>query len=101
MTEQSKPDLRISHLEHRAMRADAARLTNLVGTAQPDDATALTALPRWYTGYQGAIRDHHRVEDVIIYPALRDRDPYFMDAEDDLEGEHRVLADRLASPGRA
>jgi hypothetical protein len=32
-----KPDLRISYLEHRSMRDDAARLTELVGTAGPAD----------------------------------------------------------------
>ena len=47
MDDQSKPDLRISNLEHRSMRADAARLR---------------ALAEWYARYEAAIHDHHHAE---------------------------------------
>jgi hypothetical protein len=40
MDDQSKPDLRISYLEHRSMRALAA----------------------WYARYEAAIHDHHHAE---------------------------------------
>ena len=96
MTAQSRPDLRISYLEHRSMRADAARLVELVGAARPNDAARLGSLAGWYAGYEGAIHDHHRAEDTVIYPALLARDPSFADAEGELDGEHHELADRLA-----
>lgn len=96
MTGQSRPDLRVSYLEHRSMRMDAARLVELVGAAQPTDAARLGRLAGWYAGYEGAIHDHHRAEDAVIYPALLARDPSFADAEGELDGEHRMLADRLA-----
>jgi hypothetical protein len=45
MDDRMKPDLRISYLEHRSMRADAARLTELLGAARPADAVACGPLP--------------------------------------------------------
>lgn len=96
MIGQSRPDLRVSYLEHRAMRIDAARLVQLVAAARPLDAARLGRLAGWFAGYEGAIHDHHRAEDTVIYPALLARDPSFADAEGELDGEHHVLADRLA-----
>jgi hemerythrin-like domain-containing protein len=95
MTEDTRPDLRNSYLEHQAMRVDAARLSELVGAARPHDADRLRALDGWYAGYLGAIDDHHRAEEAVIYPALLERDPSFADADAQLETEHRVLLDRL------
>jgi hemerythrin-like domain-containing protein len=96
MTVDHPPDLRPSYLEHRAMRIDAERLQSLVASARPADADRLTALSCWYTGYEGAIHDHHTAEEAVVYPALLERDPSFAEADGELEGEHRVLADRLA-----
>ncbi len=96
MDEPTKSDLRIGYLEHRSMRADAARLTELVGAAQPTDAGRLRALADWYGRYEAAIHDHHHAEEAVIYPALLARDPSFAEADGELEGEHRVLIDRLA-----
>jgi hemerythrin-like domain-containing protein len=93
---QSDPDLRLSYLEHNAMRSDAARLVELVTAARPADESRLVAVSRYYANYEGAIHDHHRSEDMVIYPALMARDTTFADAEGELEGEHVVLADRLA-----
>jgi Hemerythrin HHE cation binding domain len=95
MDDQSKPDLRISYLEHRSMRADAARLTKLLGAAQPADAGRLRALAEWYACYEAAIHDHHHAEEAVIYPALLERDPSFAEAGHQLEGQLQVLADRL------
>ena len=89
------PDLRSSYLEHRAMRVDAARLTDLVAAAQPSDADRLAGIAAWYTRYERAINDHHTAEEAVVYPALLERDPSFAVAEAELEGQHRVLADRL------
>jgi Hemerythrin HHE cation binding domain len=96
MTTQSGPDLRPSYLEHRAIRLDAARLRELVVDSRPADAHRFAALRNWYGQYERAIHDHHRAEEAVIYPALLDRDPSFADADGALEGEHRVLIDRLA-----
>jgi hemerythrin-like domain-containing protein len=93
---QSEPDLRLSYLEHNAMRSDAARLVELVTAARPADESRLLAVSRYYANYEGAIHDHHRTEDMVIYPALMARDATFADAEGELEDEHVVLADRLA-----
>jgi hemerythrin-like domain-containing protein len=93
---QSEPDLRLSYLEHNAMRSDAARLVDLVTAASPADESRLVAVSKWYANYEGAIHDHHRSEDMVIYPALVARDTTFADAEGELENEHGVLADRLA-----
>jgi len=95
MTVDQQPDLGPSYLEHRAMRMDAERLRVLVSSARPVDAERLTALATWYARYEGAIHDHHTAEEAVIYPALLERDPSFADADAELEGEHRVLADRL------
>ena len=95
MDDRAKPDLRNSYLEHRSMRADAARLTELAGGAQPADVDRLHALAAWYRRYEGAIHDHHHAEEWVIYPALLERDPSFAEADAELEAEHHVLADRL------
>ncbi len=95
MTTHPEPDLRPSYLEHRAMRMDAERLAQLVAAARPDDSDRLTALAAWYGHYEGAIHDHHTAEEAVIYPALLARDPSFAEADGELEGQHRVLADRL------
>jgi hemerythrin-like domain-containing protein len=95
MHDATKPDLRISYLEHRSMRADAARLIELVGAVQPDEDGRLRALASWYARYEGAIHDHHHAEEAVIYPALLERDPSFAEADGQLEGQHQVLADRL------
>jgi hypothetical protein len=96
MTVDLQPDLGPSYLEHRAMRMDAERLRALVVSARPTDAARLRALASWYARYEGAIHDHHTAEEAVVYPALLERDPTFADADGELEGEHRVLADRLA-----
>ena len=99
--DRTKPDLRISYLEHRSMLADAARLTELVAGARPADVPRLDGVAAWYTRYEAAIHDHHRAEEAVVYPALLDRDPSFADADGELEGEHLVLADRLAVVGES
>jgi len=89
------PDLRPSYLQHRAMRVDAARLTDLVAAARPSDADRLVGLAAWYKRFEQAIHDHHAAEEAVVYPALLERDPSFAAAAAELEGQHRVLADRL------
>jgi hemerythrin-like domain-containing protein len=91
----ARADLRISYLEHRSMRTDAARLIELVGAAQPDQVGRLRALASWYARYEWAIHDHHHAEEAVIYPALLERDPSFAEADGQLEGQHQVLADHL------
>jgi hypothetical protein len=86
MDDPTKPDLRISYLEHRSMRADAARLTELVSAAQPADVARLRALADWYARYEGAIHDHHHAEEAVVYPALLERDPSFAEADGQLVG---------------
>ena len=78
------------------MRSDAARLVELVTAARPADESRLVVVSRWYADYEGAIHNHHRAEDMVIYPALLARDTTFADAEGELEDEHVTLADRLA-----
>ena len=95
MDDSATPDLRIGYLEHRSMRADAARLTELAGAAQPGDLGRLRALADWYARYEAAIHDHHHAEEAVIYPALLERDPSFAEADGQLEGQHQVMADRL------
>jgi hemerythrin-like domain-containing protein len=95
MSTDQGPDLRPSYLAHRAMRVDAARLTDLVAAARPSDADRLAGLAAWYTRFEQAIHDHHTVEEVVVYPALLERDPSFAAADAELEEQHRVLADRL------
>jgi hemerythrin-like domain-containing protein len=95
MSTDQGPDLRASYLEHRAMRVDAARLTELVAAAAPADTGRLTGIAAWYTHYERAVHDHHLAEEAVVYPALLERDPSFAIADAELEGQHRVLADRL------
>src|SRR4051794_29423712 len=101
MNTDQRPDLRPSYLEHRAMRVDATRLAELVVVAQPADADRLTGIAAWYTRYERAIHDHHVAEEAVVYPALLERDPSFAVADAELEGQHRVLADRLTVAGES
>ena len=95
MSTDQGPDLRPSYLEHRAMRVDADRLTDLVAAARPSDADRLAGLATWYTRFEQAIHDHHTAEEAVVYPVLLERDPSFAAADAELEGQHRVVADRL------
>jgi hypothetical protein len=95
MTTHLEPDLRPSYLEHNAMRTDAERLTHLVAAARPSDGDRLKELAVWYANYERAIHDHHTAEEAVVYPALLERDPTFAEADGELEGQHRILADRL------
>jgi hemerythrin-like domain-containing protein len=95
MSTDQGPDLRSSYLEHRAMRVDAVRLTHLVAAAQPSDADRLVGVATWFSRYERAIHDHHTFEEGVVYPALLERDPSFAAADAELEGQHRLLADRL------
>ena len=89
------PDLRPSYLEHRAVRVDADRLTDLVAAARPSNADQLAGLATWYTRFEQAIHDHHTAEEAVVYPALLERDPSFAAAAAELKRQHGVLADRL------
>jgi hemerythrin-like domain-containing protein len=88
-------DLRPSYLEHRAMRVDADRLTDLVAASRPSDADRLAGLATWYTRFEQAVHDHHSGEEAVVYPALLERDPSFAAADAELVTQHGVLADRL------
>jgi hypothetical protein len=104
MDDPTRADLRISYLEHRSMRADAARLTELVGAARPADLGRLRALADWFARYEGATHDHHHAEEAVIYPALLERDPSFAEADGQLEpasGAGRPPAGGQGEPRRA
>jgi hemerythrin-like domain-containing protein len=95
MSTDQRPDLRASYLEHRAMRVDADRLTDLVAAARPADTDRLAGLATWYLRFELAIHDHHTAEEAVVYPALLEREPSFAATVAELEGQHRLLADRL------
>ena len=101
MTEPPTPDLRITRLEHRAMRMDTARLVRILGATRPQHTSQLDALAAWYTRFAGAMQVHHLVENDVTFPALVERDPSFADTRGELEEGHRLLADRLAAANRA
>jgi len=77
------------------MRVDADRLTDLVAAARASDADRLAGLATWYTRFEQAINDHHTAEEAVVYPALLEREPSFAATVAELEGQHRLLADRL------
>jgi hemerythrin superfamily protein len=78
------------------MRVGTIRLTDFVAAARPAHADRLTGIASWFARYEQAIDDHHSSEEAVVYPALLQRDPSFAAADAELEGQHEVLADRLA-----
>ena len=98
MTVDARPELRPSYLMHRATRVDAERPRALIDPADPG---WLSGLAIRYAMYQGAIHDHHRAKEAVVYLALREQNPILVDADGAFWRDHAGPADGLAATGEA
>ena len=69
------PDLTPYRLVHRAMRDAAHRLADAATGLDSDDDRRVEAFTRYWRGYAGELRCHHRIEDDVLFPALVERVP--------------------------
>lgn len=79
---------------HRAIRSAGYALADAAVSLSVADRHRLLAFVRYWKGHTGEILAHHGIEDVIFFPALRQRVPEAGDVLDELDREHHVL-DRL------
>ena len=102
-THEASPDLSFFRAVHRKTRKDLARYVRAVDTAvEADRMTRLQPLARWARGFAHELVHHHRREDDILFPALRERVPAIGDVLDDLAGEKVAIDDLMARwPGVA
>jgi hypothetical protein len=78
-------------LVHRALRRDAGRLADAVGSLGDGDTARVRALRRWYIHYRAQLDAHHQIEDDLWFPVLAERVPTFAAHADRLAREHHVL----------
>lgn len=78
---------------HRAMREDARRLAEVIGSADPARAEAVA---RWFGRFRTSIEHHHTREDDLIWPQLAQRSPGFSDDLATLTADHHELDRALA-----
>src|SRR3954452_24607320 len=72
---------------HLAMCRDAARLTRTLGATPADRA----ALAGWWAHFRDVIVRHHQREDSLIWPALAEADPTFLDDIATMHADHNEL----------
>jgi hemerythrin-like domain-containing protein len=86
---------------HTAFRRDTARLIEQLARLDVRDAARIQLLVAWFAKMEHSLHIHHTVEDEVLWPAIRDRDPGF-DAEQQLmEDEHGELDAALTATRRA
>lgn len=73
----TRPDLTAYRAVHAAMRTSNEWLVAGIARTAPGDVRRIGAIRRWFDGYAGELRDHHRNEDHIVFPALAAAAPGF------------------------
>jgi hemerythrin-like domain-containing protein len=76
---------------HRAFRRDTARFTEALGQVDADDHVSIARLVAWFDAATEALHHHHRIEDEIFWPALRERSRAFVALEQLMQDEHEAL----------
>jgi hemerythrin-like domain-containing protein len=90
------PDLSTYYSLHRQQRVDLHRFAVAVRTATESDRRGrLRPLARWARGFAGELDIHHKVEDDIFFPALRERVPSADAVLARLDDDHRDLEPRI------
>lgn len=84
---------------HHAMIRDGYRLAGACAAATTDDE--LGALGRWYERFHGNLEDHHRAEDDIYFPRLRELDAALAAKLDGLGEDHHEVDAALAAVAQA
>jgi|GEM_PF-2368700 len=90
---------------HDAVRRDLIRLVSLVGGTAPISDTRASALARQWDLIVGRVREHERIEDEVLWPAVRvavpadEQDPLdrMVAAHQQLTAVLQAASDRLAA----
>ena len=90
-TAPAAPDLTAYRAVHAAMRTSNEWLVSGIARTERGDRRRIAALRRWYAGYAGELRNHHRNEDHIVFPALAARVPAYAAYDDGLANDHLRL----------
>lgn len=109
MTAASTPNVSTYLWLHRALRASARRLAEVTATTSserpgPRSRRDDKALIQWCDGFIGEIRCHHRTEDLLLFPALRDRIAIYGEFAARLAEDHtslEAMLDELSAALRA
>lgn len=87
----TRPDLGMFLLSHQALRRDADRVAAAVRRLDVDSPAEAAALADAYGVFERMLVMHHRAEDDLVWPALRERRPELHRILDELEADHVVV----------
>lgn len=88
------PDLARYDAVHQAMRTSNEWLVAGIARTRLGDRRRIAAIRRWFSGYAGEVRTHHRTEARILFPALAERVPGF-EADDAGLAAHDLRLDSV------
>lgn len=92
--------LTMNRVIHAAVRRDLTRLDAALGAVPDSDTARAQQLHRAYTALHDELTRHHRQEDEVIFPALKQLG---VDATlvGEMDSEHQAMADALAETATA
>jgi iron-sulfur cluster repair protein YtfE (RIC family) len=99
-------DVRRVYVLHHGLRRDLASFTAATRATPASDAATWRALLRRWDLFAAILRDHHRKEDEILWPYLRDRAAQANDLSalkllEDMETDHAIVDPLLSEARRA
>lgn len=88
-------DTRMMTVVHDALRRDLGRATAALEASPPPGDHQRRAIARHLTWMMGFLHAHHELEDVGLYPVVRDRRPDAAALLDAMDADHRTVAERI------
>ncbi|MFC3738316.1 hemerythrin domain-containing protein [Paractinoplanes deccanensis] len=84
---------------HRVFRREAALLSRFVTGCRPGDTARAAQVAGAVRGYTGGLLCHHRVEDELVWPLLRERARLYDELVQRMEDQHGRLEKSLLTIG--
>ena len=88
-------------MSHHAFRRDLGRFANALQRLTPSDVTRAEALRGEWANFHGALHGHHHMEDIAMFPSMRDQHPALGSCIDGLAADHRKIDPLLEEGDRA
>lgn len=85
------PDMSNFLAAHESMRRSNQKLVDGVADTTLGDSRRVKAIQKWFAGYAGELRTHHRNEDEIFFPAMARKVAIFAEYEQSLADDHHDL----------
>ena len=94
-------DTTMMRIVHDALRRDLRRAHEALTREPPPDDRQRAAIAEHLAWMMTFLEAHHRVEDVGLYPVVRERAPEAATLLDDMTRDHEVVADAAAEVATA